>query len=69
MDPMTGLPMPGTNFAGGADMGALTDFATGWDTNMNDHGRPTAVSFSADDRLFLTNDTTGDIVWIAPTTL
>jgi hypothetical protein len=69
MDPTTGLPMPGTNYMGGADMGALVDFATGWDDGRNDHGRPTAVAFSADGRLFLTNDATGDIVWIAPSSL
>jgi glucose/arabinose dehydrogenase len=69
MDPTTGLPLPGTNYMGGPDTGAMADFATGWDDGLNDHGRPTAVSFSPDGRLFLTNDTTGDIVWIAPTTL
>jgi|HubBroStandDraft_1064217.scaffolds.fasta_scaffold02815_7 glucose/arabinose dehydrogenase len=79
MDPTTGLPLPGTNYTydgptldGGpnGDMGSLVDFATGWDNGMNpSHGRPTAVAFSPDDRLFLTNDTTGDIVWIAPASL
>ncbi len=69
MDPTTGLPLPGTNYMGGADMGNLVDFATGWDTGINSHGRPTAVAFSPDGRLFLTNDTTGDIVWIAPASL
>jgi glucose/arabinose dehydrogenase len=80
MDPTTGLPLPGTNYTytgtaptpdGGAygDMGNLVDFATGWDNAGNGHGRPTAVSFSPDGRLFLTNDTTGDIVWIAPASL
>jgi glucose/arabinose dehydrogenase len=69
MDPTTGLPMPGTNYMGGPDMGNLVDFATGWDTGQNQHGRPTAVAFSSDGRLFLTNDQTGDIVWIAPASL
>jgi glucose/arabinose dehydrogenase len=69
MDPTTGLPLPGTNYAGGPDMGSLVDFATGWDNANNTHGRPTAVAFSPDGRLFLTNDTTGEIVWIAPATL
>jgi glucose/arabinose dehydrogenase len=69
MDPTTGLPAPGTNYMGGADVGSLVDFATGWDNGINSHGRPTAVSFSPDGRLFLTNDTTGDIVWIAPSSL
>jgi outer membrane protein assembly factor BamB len=78
MDPTTGLPLPGTNYTytgptpdGGpnGDMGNLVDFATGWVTGNNTHGRPTAVAFSPDGRLFLTNDTTGEIVWIAPATL
>ncbi len=69
MDPATGLPLPGTNFMGGLDMGAMVDFATGWDDGHLTHGRPTALSFSPDGRLFLSNDSTGDIVWIAPSTL
>jgi hypothetical protein len=64
MDPTTGLPKPGSNYMGSGDTGTLATFATGWADH--NHGRPTAVSFSADGRLFLTNDTTGDIVWIAP---
>jgi glucose/arabinose dehydrogenase len=69
MDPTTGLPLPGTNYMGSGDTGSLSDFATGWDNVGNAHGRPTAVTFSSDGRLFLTNDVTGDIVWIAPSTL
>jgi hypothetical protein len=65
MDPTTGLPKPGTDMLNG-DQGSMTDFATGWDDGMNDHGRPTAVDFSSDGRLFLANDTTGVIFWVAP---
>jgi hypothetical protein len=30
------------------------------------HGRPTVVAFAPDGRLFMGNDTNGDIIWIAP---
>ncbi len=70
MDPTTGLPLPGANYSvETSDTGGLSDFATGWDNVNQSHGRPTAVAFSADGRLFLTNDTNGDIVWIAPNDL
>jgi hypothetical protein len=64
MDPTTGLPMPSTNVSG-MDVG-MVDFATGWDDNSHGHGRPAAVSFSSDGRLFLGNDNDGTIIWIAP---
>jgi glucose/arabinose dehydrogenase len=62
IDTSTGLPPPG-------DAGVKADFLTGWDDNhLNPaHGRPTDLTVSADGRLFLSNDTSGDIVWIAPT--
>ena len=41
-------------------------FATGWDDGSREHGRPAAVAFAADGRLFLGNDNNGDIFWIAP---
>jgi glucose/arabinose dehydrogenase len=67
MDPSTGLPLPAANYSiESTDTGSMVDFATGWDNVNQAHGRPTAVAFSADGRLFLTNDSTGDIVWIAP---
>jgi glucose/arabinose dehydrogenase len=65
MDPVTGLPMPATDIDGGPS-GALSDFATGWDDEHQDHGRPAAVTFAPDGRLFLGNDTLGEIFWIAP---
>jgi glucose/arabinose dehydrogenase len=64
MDASTGLPKPSTN-TGGADMG-MTDFATGWDDNSLSHGRPAAVAFHPDGRLFVANDNNGVIFWIAP---
>ena len=42
------------------------DFATGWDDGTLSHGRPAAVAFSPDGRLFLSNDQKGDIYWFAP---
>ncbi len=65
MDPTTGLPLPANDLDGGAS-GAMTDFATGWDDQHQDHGRPSAVTFSPDGRMFLGNDNNGDIIWIAP---
>jgi len=47
---------------------AMTDFATGWDDGARDHGRPAAITFAPDGRMFLANDVTGAIVWIAPVT-
>lgn len=42
------------------------DFATGWDDNTFQHGRPAALTFAPDGRLFLANDNDGSIIWIAP---
>jgi glucose/arabinose dehydrogenase len=64
MDPKTGLPLPSTNTQG-TDVG-MVDFATGWDDGTLTHGRPAAVAFSSDGRLFVGNDNNGVIFWIAP---
>ncbi|HEX4404413.1 MAG TPA: hypothetical protein VH560_06270 [Polyangia bacterium] len=64
MDPTTGLPVTGTDIGG--DSGGMTDFATGWDDFTFAHGRPAALEFSSDGRLFLANDNDGSILWIAP---
>jgi glucose/arabinose dehydrogenase len=50
----------------GANMGAMLDFATGWDDGRFLQGRPARVAFARDGRLFLGNDSNGQIVWIAP---
>jgi glucose/arabinose dehydrogenase len=47
---------------------AMLDFATGWDDGKNDHGRPAALTFAPDGRMFVGNDIDGTIVWIAPVT-
>jgi glucose/arabinose dehydrogenase len=64
MDASTGLPLPSTNTAG-MDVG-MVDFGSGWDDTTLQHGRPAALSFSADGRLFVANDNNGVIFWIAP---
>jgi len=68
MDPATGRPLPGGN-TGGTDMGSLSDFLTGYDDGSQKHGRPSDVTFAADGRMFIANDFTGVILWVAPTGL
>jgi glucose/arabinose dehydrogenase len=68
VDPSTGLPGMGSNLPDAA-AGAMTDFGTGWDDGTMTHGRPAAVTFAPDGRLFLTNDNNGEILWIAPMSL
>jgi glucose/arabinose dehydrogenase len=63
MSTTTGLPMQSTDLDGG-NVG-MSDFATGWDDGSHAHGRPAAVAFSSDGRLFVANDNTGVIFWIA----
>jgi glucose/arabinose dehydrogenase len=67
LDPQTGLTLPATELSGGP--GAMLEFATGWDDNSHAHGRPAAVAFASDGRLFLADDNLGLIVWIAPVDL
>ena len=67
-DAMTGNVLPGSDLPG-AQPGALSTFATGWEAAPTIHGRPANVAFAADGRLFLGNDVSGDIIWIAPLTL
>jgi glucose/arabinose dehydrogenase len=64
-DPVTGAPMPSSD-VNGNPTGAQSDFATGWDDGKQDHGRPAAVTGAADGRLFVSNDSNGQILWIAP---
>jgi glucose/arabinose dehydrogenase len=64
MDSTTGLPLPSNDLDGNEH--GMSDFATGWDDGTLSHGRPAAIAFSADGRLFLADDITGDIVWMAP---
>jgi glucose/arabinose dehydrogenase len=68
MDKTTGLPVPSTD-RNGDNEGGMVDFATGWDSAHRSNGRPAAVTFADDGRLFLANDQNGVIVWIAPISL
>jgi glucose/arabinose dehydrogenase len=63
-DPVTGLPLPSSNTDGGNN-GNLSDFATGWDDGTQSHGRPSDIVFSPDGRMFVANDNSGEILWIA----
>jgi len=62
-DPVTGEPLRASNLPGGS---GFLELASGWDDGEQDHGRPAAVGFTADGRLFLADDIAGLIVWIAP---
>ena len=64
-DSRTGWPVPSSEADGG---GGIQDFATGWDDNKQDHGRPASIVFAPDGRMFVGNDIDGSIVWIAPVT-
>jgi glucose/arabinose dehydrogenase len=64
-DVMTGMVLPGSDLSGKSE-GAMADFATGWDDGTKSHGRPANIAFAPDGRLFLGNDNTGHIIWIAP---
>jgi glucose/arabinose dehydrogenase len=66
-DPATGMPLPATDIDGGESANTnMMDFATGWDDGHQDHGRPAAVTFAPDGRLFLGDDQQGAVIWIAP---
>lgn len=69
VDPATGDPMFGSDLDAGVSGGAMADFVNGWDDGTLSHGRPAAVTFSPDGRLFIANDTNGEIFWIAPLSL
>jgi glucose/arabinose dehydrogenase len=64
-DPASGDLYPGTNLPG-QDAGTMVDFLTGYDDGTKSHGRPTDVTVSPDGRLFVSNNQTGDIIWVAP---
>jgi hypothetical protein len=66
MDPATDMPVPASNIDGGVNSSGMKDFATGWDDLTQSHGRPASVTFAKDGRMFLSNDTNGEIIWIAP---
>jgi glucose/arabinose dehydrogenase len=65
-DPTTGWPETAVETDAGTPR--MMDFATGWDDGKNDHGRPAAVTFAPDGRLFIGDDMNGVIVWVAQVT-
>jgi glucose/arabinose dehydrogenase len=67
-DTNSGMPLPGNDINNMVDTGAMGDFVTGWDNAGKAHGRPSALTFSADGRLFVANDNNGEIFWIASMT-
>ncbi|HZU85393.1 MAG TPA: hypothetical protein VE987_20820, partial [Polyangiaceae bacterium] len=70
LDPATGLPLPASELpSSGTPADDMIDFATGWDDGAQDHGRPGAVVFAPDGRLFIGDDQLGAVVWIAPVDL
>jgi len=67
LDPVTGVPLPASELEGSmTDPSNMLEFATGWDNGKQDHGRPAAVAFAPDGRLFLGDDWKGAVIWIAP---
>jgi glucose/arabinose dehydrogenase len=69
LDPKTGLPLPSSDVeSGSSDAPNMMDFVTGWDTGtgLNNHGRATAVTFGSDGRMYVGDDTLGEIFWVAP---
>jgi glucose/arabinose dehydrogenase len=69
-DAMTGNFLYGADLAGiGILTGSFHQFASGWGPPPNGHGRPANLAFAPDGRLFVGNDVTGDIFWIAPLAL
>ncbi len=67
LDPTTGLPLPSSDVNTGASVQPnMMDFVSGWDDGHQDHGRATAIAFGPDGRMYVGDDTKGEIFWIAP---
>jgi glucose/arabinose dehydrogenase len=64
-DQVTGMPMKSST-TGTTPAGPISDFATGWDDGTMSHGRPTVATFGPDGRLYVGDDVTGEIFWVAP---
>jgi glucose/arabinose dehydrogenase len=69
LDPLTGLPLMSSDIPGPSEQPNMMDFVAGWDDGHQDHGRATTVAFAPDGRLFVGDDTLGEIFWVAPATL
>ncbi len=67
LDPTTGLPLASSDLTTGmSEEPDMMDFITGWDDGRQDHGRATAVTFGNDGRMYVGDDTRGEIFWVAP---
>lgn len=67
LNPMSGLPEPASDLEGILEAAPnMMDFVTGWDDHTLSHGRATALAFAGDGRLFIGDDTRGEIFWVAP---
>jgi glucose/arabinose dehydrogenase len=70
LDPKTGLPLQSSDLSGSSMAPNMMDFVTGWDAvphgGVNNHGRATAVTFGPDGRMYVGDDTNGEIFWVAP---
>jgi glucose/arabinose dehydrogenase len=70
LDPMSGMPEPSSDLDGILEAAPnMMDFVTGWDDGTLAHGRATALAFGDDGRLYIGDDTHGEIFWIAPVNL
>jgi glucose/arabinose dehydrogenase len=67
LDMLTGLPLPASDIEGLLEAAPnMMDFVTGWDDRTLSHGRATALAFGGDGRLYIGDDTHGEIFWVAP---
>jgi glucose/arabinose dehydrogenase len=70
LDPATGLPLATSDLRGTPSSAPnMLDFVRGWDDRTTLHGRATVVTFGDDGRLYVGDDTKGEIFWVAPVTL
>ncbi len=68
IDP-NGMPLPSSELQADVDPNNMLEFATGWDDGRQDHGRPAPIEFAADGRMFVGDDQSGAVIWIAPVNL
>jgi glucose/arabinose dehydrogenase len=65
--------IPASELADAGTAANMLDFATGWfdeDAGFStNHGRPTAIAFAPDGRMFIGDDYEGLVAWIAPVSL
>jgi glucose/arabinose dehydrogenase len=70
LNTMSGMPEPASDLDGILEAAPnMMDFVTGWDDHTISHGRATALAFGGDGRLYIGDDTQGEIFWVAPVSL